>query len=473
MVQIFDLYDRVLGVWEKKRGLMLTIGALVLIYFSIYAFFNQTHSITDPVHWSLLFGILVLSVCWLISTNRLVFKSAEKISVFISIVCEDNFELKAKTLIGFLVKRLKSDRNFRLINVSLLPVNTYTDSSRIEDWLHTQTGDRNAVILLDFQDGKVEAEETVIVQKMSCTGFFKKSSVMVDGEALNIKSELALRMQERDWKLLEKNSLQDKEKIRNNVRDILLYFSGLLYLNEQQFEKARITLKQIHQPEGVTVPGVRDKDNPRKLKIELKTNHIQAARLHYLQTQIYLKCIFELLLKERAKDALKLLQELDQFSLPPDEKVRIYINFAHTYYLLSDLVTAKQYTLKVKQLSPNSLAYFANMGFFAAIENDPSEFIKYYSVIDRSVTIDAPAIPMIAFMEDRKEKYADCKVLLEAATAILTKMFVDEDEGNTMLRTVIADAVDSKYKRVKKLCEKRLRQKLPKDSSPDISKNAA
>ncbi len=464
----FDLFHTIKSYWEKPIGIILTLFAASLIYYGVAKELMPQFIILEPYNTILLVILITLIIIWLITTHRILLDKSNKLGVFVCINCDQDFEFKAKSIFEKAINELNKDQELKMLYSGLLPFNKFSDQKEIEKWLDNQNGNYNAIIFLKIKNGKIDSEDAIKIDGVSYTGYFRNNNLAINGESLNIMQDLNLRLQGKDWNYLEKNCLNDKEKLRDNIKDLILYYGGMFYLNENHFENSRIILKKIYKPSLAIVTA---KTNTTTNELEIKPNHIQAGRLNFLLTNIYLKCVIDKYNSDNTQEAIKLLHEVETFPTPPEIKSSIYTNLAYMYYMVDDLIQSKHYTTLIHTVNPKSFAYLINLGFYSIIDNNPIAFSQHYSIIDENCFMDSQPIEVIAFLNDRTDEYPNATILIESAEAILTKIFVDEQDGNAKLKALEHKIPNSNnYKALKRLVEKNLKRKLPKKIQRQLHK---
>jgi hypothetical protein len=457
-----NAFETIKSIWEKKKGIAITSISFTILYFTIAKSIDVNYSIDKVYNLSLPIILLIIFLYWLISTHRILIKDPDILGIYVCISCEENFESNAKRLFSSLIEELGRDSLLNIIYVRLLPLNKFKTQTEMETWLGKQRGDSNAVIFLNIKNGNTNSEEKINIDSISYSGFFKNNNLSIEGENLNISQDISLRLSNKDWSYFEKNSLDDKDKLRNNLKDLIIYYGGLFYLNESQFEHSRILLKYLYNPSLSIVEGKLDKNN-NQINLEVKPVNIQAGRLNYLLTHIYLKCILQRFDSNNPNESIILLNEVETFYTPQNIKLIIYMNSAYMYFIVGKIEQSKIYTNKIHDINPRSFAFAINMGFYAIIENNPIDLAKFYSSIDENGLLDTQPLDAIGFLADYQMKYPNSKLLFEVAIAILMKLFIEEVDGNNKLKIVIEKIPSgANFKLIKKLSEKTLKQKWPK-----------
>lgn len=468
---LIELVESLKLTWEKKKGLLFVIIAICSFYYYIAPKTFPNYKILEIYDVLLLVIVIGATIFWLVSTNRILINKPNNLGIYVSITCDEDFEHKAKSLFSSLIKEINSDKYLEMLRVDLLPINQFFDHTEIESWLDKQPGEYNAIIFLKIKNGKINSEEAINIQSATYTGFFKNNNLQIAGENLNILQDLTLRLKDKDWSYLEKNCLKDKEKFRNNLRDLILYYGGMFYLNERYFEQARVILRKLYIPEQSIVQAEIDSQDNTILNLELSMLQIQAGRLNYLLTNIYLQCVINRHRAEKTEEAIILLHEVEGFPIPSNIRLTVNINLAYLYYTVGKIPESKNYTARIHSINPKSFAYKINSGFYAIIENDPTALAQHYSAIDENGPIDSQPLEVIAFLADHQKKYPDSLILFEAAESILTKLFIEESDGNNKIKDIINKIPNSNnYKPLKRLCEKTLKKKWPKKLHRERSK---
>jgi tetratricopeptide (TPR) repeat protein len=455
--------DKIQAKWEKKIGLVYSFIALSIVYYALCNVFDSNYSIYKIYNLILPFLYLALVVIWGISTNRVPIKRSNQLGVYVSISCDEDCERKIKVLFSSIVEQINRERDLNLLHVKLLPINRFKTTSESEDWVNTK-GDETTIIFLDIKNGNVNSEEKINIASVSYTGYFRKNNIIInDSENFNIVKDLALRVDGKDWSYFEKNSLADKDKLRANLKDLIVYYAGVYSLNQSKFENARLLLKYLYQPKSTEIESKVDMTDTKKVHLRISQKNIQAARLNYLLANLYLNSISNRLNQNNLGEAITLLKEIETYEIDILFKIKVYINSSLAFYLQGNIPEAKKYTEKLHEISPQSFAYAINMGFFAMIENDHLNFVKYYSLINEAAPIDSEPVYIIAFLDEHMNNYPNSILLFEMADAVLTKLFIDENEGNTKLSAQLQNIPSThQFKSLRRFCEQKLKYRKPK-----------
>ncbi|MGE0568247.1 MAG: hypothetical protein AB7O73_09880 [Bacteroidia bacterium] len=460
--ETIDIIQLIKSNWEKKSGLLACI--ILLIFIFLYIVSKYEIGINVALLTFAIFAIGIFTF-WYVSTNRFLINKVNKLGVYISINCDNEFEQKAKSIFEKVIVEINRDPDLKMLYAEFIPSNKFSNHTEIETWLDKQNGVNNAIIFLKIKNGNINSEEAIKIDNVTYTGYFRKNNLKLNGENLNITNDLNLRLQNTDWNYFEKNCLEDKEKFRNNLRDLILYYGGMFYLNETQFENSRIILKKLYSPNPSIVQSNNNLDNSNSTNLETDSTQVKAGRLNYLLTNIYLKCVIDKYDNNDIYEAIKYLHEIESFPVSTDLKTVIYINLAYMYYMAGNMERSKNYTELVHSVNPKSFAYRINLGYYAIIENNITTFSQHYTILDENMTLDSQPLEIIAFLNDRIGYYPNSQILFESAEAILTKLFVDENDGNEKTKILLSKIPDSKQnKALKKLLEKTLKKKLSKKS---------
>ena len=74
--------------------------------------------------------------------------------------------------------------------------------------------------------------------------------IIFHGARIDIKKEVLIRTVNKDWGYLEKDSLIEKRRLKENLKDIILYYAGINLLCLGQFEESLKTLKVLYHNDG-------------------------------------------------------------------------------------------------------------------------------------------------------------------------------------------------------------------------------
>jgi len=127
-------------------------------------------------------------------------------------------------------------------------------------------------------------------------------------------------------------------------------------------------------------------------------------------------------------------------------------------YLCGEIDNSVKYTNMLANIQGNKFTVYINCGFYAILENSIKDLYENYEkVINYKNKSDFNAVEVVGFLEDQrgKEKLKGKDALIDFAEAILTKLFINTEDGNKQLDEFISNNEHTQeYISLCKLCQK-------------------
>lgn len=274
--------------------------------------------------------------------------------------------------------------------------------------------------------------------------------------SIKLSDELKIRNLNKNWSYVESNSLNDKRKIEFNLKDIILFYSGIYLVYERKLEQALNILKTLHS----------EKDSQAKVSKERKEisgnkNFISASRLNDILLNLFVSSSinsYENLDKAKAYILLKECEKM--FPIHP-LSFDHFICLARFSYDLNDLKSAKKYTQKAKVLNMHNTSIFLNEGFFGVLENNEEEICFNYSELSKVYKHKNSGqnfTEIIGWLNDEKKKH-DINYLFDFIIGTLNYFYSDKNSGKqTLIKIYNNHKFHEDYPKVYQLCKTVLKE---------------
>jgi len=449
-----DILEKIEFYWEKKRGILLLNIALIILYFKLL--FPVIKTILPLyeiwIYFAVLIPIILVTVFWSFSTNRLYFSNKKFTLGLIIRVDENNAETHMKKIVKSCVDEIKSE--FPDVKIILYPINYKKTEKEIQRHIRLRLLPIDAFIVATAESGNVviEGQTTtkILLSKFFFAGNFDvNENLNIFKSTLSINKDLSLRFFYKDWSFVENSSLNDKKKIKHNLKDTLLHFSGIYLIYKQELEIALNILKALYKPELL------------KLKFEngnayLTREQIAAFRLNHIILNLYYKtALDEFYINKCSTKAYSLLQECNKTFPIHAELYDHLISLAYFAYQCGDIDNAILYTDQAKEIKGEQFEIILNYGFFAIVRNDIAGLKHYYFKLSKTkIPSDYVVTTIIDFFEEQREILNDKSTLIDFAQAVLTKLYLEIEYGNKLTNDFITiNSENSELAPLVSLCE--------------------
>lgn len=176
--------------------------------------------------------------------------------------------------------------------------------------------------------------------------------------------------------------------------------------------------------------------------MELTRDHLASARANDVLWNLYYINAIREHYKNNLSKAYTILSECSKRLPIHPQSFGFYISFANIAYRTGRVEEARRYNdIAEKLKGENSLCVCLNRAFFSILDGNVDEIRKRYSKLSTGDIVWEPQqmTEVVGFLEDEKEKMPQKAPLLDFAQAILTKTFIDLDEGKAQLEQFIED----------------------------------
>lgn len=476
MKEYKDLLFDGISEWSKTRGLFI----LSLIILAVYYLFFKGLIIEGGFEigfWILnviipLIILVVVTAFWLFSTNRVTIPNSKELTIGVFLHID---EYKSEKRIKLIAERTLNDieKNHPEIKLILKPVNYLKSKQELSKYIKNNSYLYDSCIFAKVESGNKkgksgEIEECIEINEITFSGKFNVlDKLNVFKTSVTISKDLSIRNTYKDWSYVESNSLLDKKKLRENLTDTLLFYSGIyaIYLNKPVL--ALNILKSIHNPLDSQI-----KATPQKNKFIGNKNFLSAARLNEILLNLFVINSTLAYQNNNTKKAYETLKECEKvFGLHP-QSYGHYIALSRYAFELNKIDESKDYVRKAKNIKSYGTEIYMNQGFFALIDKNDDEIFNNYNELSRTYKHELSYnnfTEVIKWLEDHKTKLDDD--LAEFAIGFYSFCYTDENLGNKILKKLRKKDFKESYPKTDGLIKKLMTKGVTKSPYHYKSKN--
>jgi hypothetical protein len=424
--------------WTKPISFWCLIAITITVWSTIERLIFDKIRIfgKTPIYLSidlilLLMVLFIISIFWLISTNRMPIISNSKINLYICVNIEEEFyQPKIDSIIKNAINEVKYEKAFNYINIKLLDYNYFHSSEEIEKWIK-KYATIHSTIFLKFKTGNLSGDKKMDFEQISFSGFLPNKTLNLSGFKFNGINEVQMLIDGSNWEYLDKNSFNDKEKLKNNISEVILFYAGITLLYEGRIKESISIMKRIFKPEDLKIEP---KTFREKIEIQLRKKTVKALQLGRILYHLNLQEAIEK--SDNQKDyslALKILIELDNFPIQLSNKSNILITKAFCYYKLGDIENSKKTTLMLQNYPEQKCVYNLNMLFLSMYTNDEKNFLKHY----KQIKYGYPTTNVIHILNEYGLERSEGKInsnYLDFAEALVSICYVESEINEVISR---------------------------------------
>ncbi len=440
---LYDIIERIRNSWEKWSAILLTIIIFNILYLNFLL--NLILPEFKGIEWVFKFVIPIsISVClytfWLFNTNRLFIQKNKTfvLGIFLK-VDENETEYKIKKIVNASTNEI--NKEFNEIKVKVFPINYKKEKSQIEKYLRSHSFLIDAILFATVESGKQKTEkgveEKIVINQFSFIGNFNvNANLKIFNSSVNLAKDLNIRLIHKDWAYIEDNNIVDKKKLKLNLRDTILHYSGIYLIYLGEFKLSLKILKTLFNVELSTIP------NPINGKIKIPKESLAACRLNNIILNLfYLTAIRTYIETNDSKEAYKLLKDCEKIFSNHSDSYDHYIPLARFAYENDKLEEAIEYTNKAKNKKGETIEVLVNLAFFAIVESNVIDLVKWYKKIrNKRITYDFNFVDVIEFLESQRDKLKNQSKLIDFSVGALNKLHLDTKYGQALLEEFITGA---------------------------------
>lgn len=400
---------------------------------------------------SYIIGIII----WAFATKRLVLPS-HKFTVFIyANFDEEKAENELRKLVDESIKEIKSKHNF--IRIIRKPFNICNDKTELIDKLNRMIIKPDLAWLATIKSGKEtyagQTSYKIDIKKFDILcNFPPDSNYKLNNTTINFKNDLTIRNLDKDWVYFENNSYKDKEKLKVNFIDNILYSIGIFLIYSFKWENSCDVLKQLYKPILIKI------SSKEVQKIPINSTLFAGMRLSNILMNLLTSLSYKEFAKYEYNKAYQLVLECERLFPNSFQEPGRYELLAMLAYLCGEFDNSVKYTNILANIQGNKFTVYINCGFYAILNNSIKDLYENYEkIINYKNKSDFNAVDVVGFLEDQrgKEKLKGKDALIDFAEAILTKLFINTEDGNKQLDDFMLNNEHSQeYISLCKLCQK-------------------
>lgn len=438
--------------WEKTIATILLLGLTLTIWALIFEIFGFDQTFSWTLKAIIIISTYILTIIiWVFSTKRFVLPS-NKFTIYIyAKFDEDKAEIELRKLVDESIKEIKTKHKF--LRIIRKPFNIANDANEINDKLKKMIIKPDIVWFATIKSGKETIDGNtsfkIVIEKFDIVCNFPPDSYFkLNKTLINIKKDLTIRNLDKDWVFLENNSYKDKQKIKSNFIDTILYSTGIFMIYSFEWENACEIFKSLYQPITIKIT------NKKIQKIPVSNSQFVGMRLSDILMNLLTTLSFKAFSDDKYNKAYKLALECEKlFPNTVQEPIR-YELLAMLAYYCNEIENSIAFTNKLTAIPGNMFTVYINRGFYAILNNSIKDLYENYEkIINYKNKSNFNAVELVGFLEEQrgKDKLKGKDALLDFAEAIHTKLFIDNEEGNKLLDDFISN--NEKIETYFPLCE--------------------
>lgn len=447
-----DIFTEAYHSWEKKRGFLIFVFGTLGIYFLIIkSIITDTYHSISPVILNVFFPILIfiiILVVWLISTNRIVSPKTNKFTLGLFLnVDEDNTEKTIKKIVSKTINEIKSE--YPGIKLILKPINYSKTKQAFRNHVTKNSHSYDTCIYASVDSGNRQnksgiKDEIVQINDITFIGKFNiYDNLKIFKTSISLSKDLKFRNLNKKWSYIESNSFDDKKNLKENLKDTILFYSGiyLIYLNKTQ--QALEILKTLHNPDDSKVKIIHSEK-----KIIGNQKLFSSARLNEILLSLFIFNSSNSYSKNNLDKAYNDLIECERIFGRHPYSYEHYIPLARYSYELGKFEDAIKYTLLAKQIKHYGTEIYLNEGFFAILDKNEDELLRNYNQLRKTYNHQKSMVnftEVIGWLENKKQNE---NILFEYALGTLNFLYSDKNLGIKILKTIYNESLKSQYPKI-------------------------
>lgn len=429
-----------INYWDSYIGLSLILIILSLGYWGLAAgIINETlpgHEILFNI--ILPIGILfIVYFFWAFKSHRWSLGKYKKVTTGLFIKCDDyNSQSKIRKILREMIAEIESE--FPELKLKLFPVDYIQDERSLKKYLDKNDHIIDNALLAIVRYGNATEEsktiEKIDISNLKFVGKFDDDNYQNYKVRINISQDLHLRNLDKDWVYLESKSLDDRDKIKYNFKDSLLFFMGLYLVYKEELDVALQIFKSLRTVEESLIMGNEVKNRKKERLDEILLNIFTV------------NAIKKYILNKETEIAFKLLKECEVIY---EGNHKFYyancILLARIYYEKNEVENAYSYTEKAAAIYHDSTPVYCNRGFFGMIENNVEKVYANYRELAHVYKHKGKVnfVDVVEFLEIHKPKYPESALLFDFCIGMLNFFYADKDLGTEILEEIKAKILEN------------------------------
>lgn len=453
---ILILWDRLIGKWETKSGLGLTLVLTLILHFFFLNYFELDYSL-DPILKFLVLPVILslfTFIIWVYTTNRFFIKFTNRIYAGIIVVLEDDKDrLVVNKIVRKVIEKINKSADFKdVIQLKLLPSNFCIHESEINNYHGNFYFMYDLIIRIFVESGNYESIEKIIVEKFSVT-FTRKTPTWkkrIFYNTIDLTQDMNLLVGARDWQYLISNSGIDKKKYLANFHNIIIYYIAFYAIYSDRYEEALNILARVFEP-NKTIVNISKKEG-NNITITLQPFHLAEARLSTILIDLFFDSAIKSYHQKDIPKAVNRLEQLERLVKAHNKKFDQFINMARWNYELGNVDKAIDYTEQAKSINPKAIQIYLNLGFFAILQNNVEDFcFNYRRLFEMRNNPVINWVDVVDFQLKEQQKMQEKEPYFRFSIAYIEYIFIDEGTKSNFEMIVDEYANSKEYTCIYKL----------------------
>lgn len=437
--------------WDKSITAYVLFGVVIVAYIGIATIVPINGFMIHIIILILL--ELIVGIIWGFSSNRLFLPTSRyKVAIFVNFE-EDKAEDELRRLIKESIHEL--DNKYDFLQIRLYPFNCAHTENDIKTLVKHQLFPIDAVLMFHVRSGyeMVDGNKVYKINVEKCTfaGRFNTTAKLhLFATDVILKNDISIRHQYKDWTYIDTNSYNDRSKIKANLKDFILYYSGIYLLFSAKLDIALTILKDLYKPQKIELSP----EKIRKGGVHISKEQAANARLGCILSNLFFIVAQQAYLKEDRNKAYIYLKECEELFPNDISSLDRYTALARFAYECGDLDESKKYTEKLLLFKEGRFYWYINQAFYAIVENNIDNVCQYYEKVSHyanTASLNAPDV--IAFLEAQKDnpRFGNLEHILDFAEGFIMALFSDHKNGVSILQTFCIN--DHNVYKYPKLCD--------------------
>ncbi len=371
--------------------------------------------------------LLIIFLIWSFKSNRWNLYKRKTVTTGLFIKCGDfTSQSKIRRLIREIIDEIQTD--FPDLKLKLYPVDFIKNENDLKKYLDKNHHVIDNALLAIVKYGNCTEDsktfEKIEITELKFVGRFDEENYQDYRVQINVSQDLHLRNLNKDWVYLESKSFYDKDKIKYNLIDSLLFFMGLYLIYKKELDVALQIFKSLRTVEEniSLVNEIVNRKRERLDEILLNIFTVNALRKYILNNDV--------------NTAYKLLKECEVIFVGNHKFY--YANcilLSRICYEKNEIEDAYLYTERAEGLRHDSTPIYCNKGFFGMIENDLEKVYTNYKELAHVYKHKGKVnfVDVIEFLENHKSKYPESEFLFDFCIGMLNFFYADKELGRKML----------------------------------------
>jgi len=470
MKSLFYYLEIIRRYWEGILGLFSSFALMVTVFQLFVA--GKVPEIFTLSSLQIEFCIqttlaVLIWVYWIYSTKRFFLNFNENLVLVIHITTdEDEINHKIKKVVKSTLKEIEENESLSGFKIHLLPLNYLKSDKKMRRFLDNRQSSVQTLINLKLESGSFNDIEKMKISELNFVGLFNQElpEKKVFFDTISLRKDVRLVNLDKNWDYIYTNDGNDKLKLKANLNEMILHYSGIyaIYLNKPHL--ALNLLLSIYQPKNSQYENIEKKDG----KLKLNSDNIVASRLANILLNLYLSIAYEYFNKNEREDALNTLLACERLIKRNIHSYNVYLLTARMYFETGNLQGAKDYTLKAKSMKKNSFDIPMNLGWFASIENNPHEvYVNFNKLYNKGNNQKQNFVEIVEFVGRHKPNYPKSEPLISFIEGFYYTRYIEEGRGKRILVSALQSMPDDEsYEKLKGLTRKILNKKPVQKQNP-------